>query len=272
VELFEETETVLSERFVAFLPPLTLLIDSIDSSSLIENLKKETFDEERKAQGGEDLGKLLTFDIPLFQEILRDLIGSLVKAPFLLLDFSLAFPSSSFGEKFDNIIKFTKTIRLRFTDVLPIKNEKVLKDLWQKTDAYLKQSEAVRKKRLEIPPDLSLFPARFSYVDGVRIASDNSNRQRQFQVSLFFPIRRDLVEPKRLPPSHPAYDNGNGMGLFARINIPKKVIFGEYSGNLVSEKQYQRLPDLKLRDVFCMGAGNLNMIDGYDCGNEVAPP
>lgn len=65
----------------------------------------------------------------------------------------------------------------------------------------------------------SFYPPGFIYCDGVRFAPD-PDRPLKLKVTSLQPMRHELVEPRRLSPSHPAYDGGKGVGMFAKVDIP----------------------------------------------------
>lgn len=68
---------------------------------------------------------------------------------------------------------------------------------------------------------LHLWPADVSYVEGVIYDG------REVCV---YQVRDDLIKITRLGKGHPAFEGGEGKGVFAKVSIPKGTVIGEYSG------------------------------------------
>jgi hypothetical protein len=101
------------------------------------------------------------------------------------------------------------------------------------------------------------WPEELRYVQGlINFPEENANS------SYAFIARSDLMELRFLPHSHPAYQQGQGRGVFAKKHIPPETTLGEYSG------VYRLRAGSKGRYLLAVDDRHYN-IDALVAGNEV---
>lgn len=97
------------------------------------------------------------------------------------------------------------------------------------------------------------------YLDGVNYYDD---------IRFEFPIKHYLIELRYLSPTHPAFDDGNGIGVFAKDSIQAGTVIGEYGGVFYFQKDRCLLSSNSDKYGIECGEG---AITALNFGNEVRP-